>query len=265
MRTIVCPVDFSSTSENAAQYAVELSLRLDAEVVICHAQHIPVLDAHTPAVAVQDLMEQQQLEVSKKLDAVAARLKSQFGGKVRTWQTFGLVVDMIKEIESESTIYLVVMGTKGATNALDKFIGTTSTDVMTRVELPMIIVPEGCQATAMDHVGYATDFTQETDDGILDFQEFIRPFGGDLSIVHVSNRKVDADEILAVVRHFESSAEVETIVGENVTFELNEYVENNNIKLLALKRHKRNFFESLFHKSISKEMAITSKIPVLIF
>ncbi len=265
MKTIVCPVDFSDISENAANYAARIARDLDAEVILAHAQHVPVLDVHAPPSTVKDLMDQQQLENSKKLDDLASRIKSSIGGNIRIWQTFGLVVDMIREIQAESTIYLVVMGTKGATNAFDKWIGTTSSDVMQRCEIPMIIVPEGSVYIGWTKVGYATDFSMESDNAILDFQEVVKPFSSDLSIIHVSNKKINADEMLAVVRHFEPTANVDTIAGEDIAAELNEYVWENDLQLIALKRHKRSFINNLFHKSVSKQLAITSKMPVLIF
>ncbi|MFT5723705.1 MAG: nucleotide-binding universal stress UspA family protein [Bacteroidia bacterium] len=265
MKTIVCPVDFSDLSENAANYAARIARDLDAEVVLAHAQHVPVLDVHTPPSTVKDMMDNQQLENSKKLDGLASRLKSSIGGDIRTWQTFGLVVDMIKEIEAESRVSLVIMGTKGATNSFDKWIGTTSSDVMQRCEMPMIIVPEGSVYIGWTKVGYATDFTMEADNAILDFQELIRPFTSELSIIHVSNKKINADELLAVVRHFEPTANVDTIVGESIAAELNDYVLENDLQLIAIKRHRRGFINNLFHKSTSKELAITSKMPVFIF
>ena len=246
-------------------YAAKVARDLDAEVVLAHAQHVPVLDVHTPPSTVKDMMDQQQLENSKKLDGLASKLKSSVGGNIRTWQTFGLVVDMIREIASESTIYLVIMGTKGVTNPLDKWIGTTSSDVMQRCEIPMIIVPDGSIYTGWPRVGYATDFSIDSDNAILDFQELVKAMGSELSIIHVSNKKVSADEMLAVVKHFEPSANVDTIAGEDIASELNDYVWENNLELIGLKRHKRSFINKLFHKSISKELAMTSKMPVLIF
>lgn len=265
MKTIVCPVDFSDISENAANYAARIARDMEAELVLAHAQHVPVLDVHMPPSTVKDMMDQQQLDNSRKLDNLAGNIKSAIGGNIRTWQTFGLVVDMIREIQAESSIYLVIMGTKGASNAFDKWIGTTSSDVMQRCEIPMIIIPEGSVYTGWAKVGYATDFSMESDNAILDFQELIKPFGSALNIIHVSNKKVNADEMLAVVRHFEPTANVDTIAGEDIAAELNDYVWENELQLIGLKRHKRSFINNLFHKSVSKQLAITSKMPVLIF
>ncbi|MBO6518228.1 MAG: universal stress protein [Bacteroidia bacterium] len=264
MKTIVCPVDFSETAEKAAHYAARIARELDAELILAHAQHVPSVDAQGTIMAVKDLVEEQQAVVSKDLDALVSRLNSSIGGAIKTWQTFGLVVDMINEMLEQKSIYMVIMGTKGATNAIDRWIGTTSTDVMNRCDVPMIIVPEGSEFVGWKRVGYATDFSQETDNGILDVQELIKPFGATLSIVHVSNKTVDADEMMAVVRHFEPEVNVDTITGSDVALELNDYVWSNDLQLLALKRHKRNFFERLFHKSVAQEIAISSQMPILV-
>lgn len=263
MKTIICPVDFSDISENAASYALRLARQLNGEVVLAHAQHVPVVDTNAAVTGLKDIMEERQLEVSKQLDELAGRLKSSVGGNVRTWQSFGLVVDMINEIKKETEVYMVVMGTKGATNQIDRWVGTTSSDVMARCDLPLMIIPYGCSYEGWKKVGYATDFSQESDNTLLDFQEFVKPFGSEMYIVHVSGKKVDAEEMMAVIRHFED-ARVETIDGDDIAVELNDYVWAKDLQLLALKRHKRSFFEKLFHKSVSRELAISSDMPILI-
>lgn len=265
MKTIVCPVDFSETANNAVVYAAQVANKLGAELVLAHAQHVPVVDTQGSVSALKDLMEDKQKEASRKLDMLIDQVSGLTSGKVSTYQTFGLVVDMIKEMDQESSIFLVVMGTKGEANVLDNWVGTTTTDVMTRCELPMIIVPNDCEFNGWERVGFSTDFTTETDAGILDVKEFLKPFDAKLSVVHVSNQKVDTEELMAIVKHFGSSVSVDTIIGSNVAIELNDYVWEKDLQLLVLKRHKRNFFDKLFHKSVSREIALSSDMPILIF
>ncbi|MBK8845670.1 MAG: universal stress protein [Bacteroidetes bacterium] len=43
MQTILCPVDFSASSENAVRYAVQLNQVLKSKIILMHAYMTPVL------------------------------------------------------------------------------------------------------------------------------------------------------------------------------------------------------------------------------
>ena len=56
----------------------------------------------------------------------------------------------------------------------------------------------------------------------------------------------------------------EQLIGKNVIESVNQYVENNNADLLVAIKHQHYFLETLFHKSITDEISLNSKVPVLI-
>jgi len=45
---------------------------------------------------------------------------------------------------------------------------------------------------------------------------------------------------------------------------INSYVEKEHTNLLVMAKHNRNFFDRLFHRSLSKQMAYHTKIPLLV-
>jgi K+-sensing histidine kinase KdpD len=50
----------------------------------------------------------------------------------------------------------------------------------------------------------------------------------------------------------------------DVVQSINQYVEEKEVDLLVMAKHNRNFFDRLFHKSLSKKMAFHTKIPLLV-
>ena len=54
------------------------------------------------------------------------------------------------------------------------------------------------------------------------------------------------------------------IAGQAVIETVNQYVEDNNADLLAVVKHQHYFLDTLFHKSVSNEISLLSKVPVLV-
>ena len=55
------------------------------------------------------------------------------------------------------------------------------------------------------------------------------------------------------------------LVGGNVDYELEDFIEKNKVDLLALSMRKRNIFSKLFDRSLTKKMAYHSHTPLFAF
>ena len=51
---------------------------------------------------------------------------------------------------------------------------------------------------------------------------------------------------------------------KNMVKDLNEFIDNENINMMVMYKPKQNFFESIFHKSFTKEMSMHVEVPLLI-
>jgi len=52
--------------------------------------------------------------------------------------------------------------------------------------------------------------------------------------------------------------------GKKILESLNQYVEESNADLLVVVKHQHYFLDSIFHESISNEISMNSKVPVLV-
>ena len=55
------------------------------------------------------------------------------------------------------------------------------------------------------------------------------------------------------------------VEGQTVATGLNEYALRHRIDLIVLARPSRDFWENIFHKSVSQAMALNTKLPILIY
>src|ERR1700729_1183320 len=67
------------------------------------------------------------------------------------------------------------------------------------------------------------------------------------------------DEIFKNIPH-----ELSIVEAESIMHGINEFTQKNNTQLLAMTMHKHNFIERVFGKNYTKEIAIETKIPLLV-
>ena len=55
----------------------------------------------------------------------------------------------------------------------------------------------------------------------------------------------------------------EHLSGRNFEDSINDYIDRNNIDLLAMTTHKRTLLGNIFNRSLTRKMSYHSKIPIL--
>ncbi len=68
----------------------------------------------------------------------------------------GIASDEVKLLAKEKNADIIVMGMKGA-GGLDKIIGSTTTNVIRKVKVPVLVIPEKATYQAIQHITYAYD------------------------------------------------------------------------------------------------------------
>jgi nucleotide-binding universal stress UspA family protein len=123
MKTILVPTDFSASAENAARYAMQLALAIQANVKLCHAYRVPA----EPAYAEQSswpLYEALTLEdnCNKQLALLAAKLMKEEwatgtsgarGLQMTYTSAAGSPFSVVNDLASDKQTLLSVMGMNG--------------------------------------------------------------------------------------------------------------------------------------------------------
>lgn len=143
LKRILCPVDFSATSNDAARYALELAGALGAELELLHVHHVPLheSDANAPK-SVDDLAP----ELRKHLLAQLQGCKQALGpaaANVRTTLVVGVPYIAIDEAARRSNADLIVMGTTGRTGLARVLLGSVTERVLRLADRPVLTVRSG--------------------------------------------------------------------------------------------------------------------------
>lgn len=269
MKKILCPTDFSEVSINAAHYAAELAKEAGSELIIMHALHVPIPDANTPVDLSAEVMADQKEAIGRKLKEVCEMISSQHGIKVTDHIEYGLAATLIGKVAENVFAEAVVMGTKGADNLLDKLFGSITSEVLGRTNCPVIAVPEGAKFKGLKKIMYATDLSSDDSGELERFSAFTDKFKPEIHVVHVEkDDSVDiSDDDPLLKRTVEEKEGLKHVEIRNINVEdaLFKYAEFENIDMLALKKHRLNVLERLFHVSVSRKMSLHSTIPLMIF
>ena len=184
----------------------------------------------------------------------------------------GFAVDEIVDVSNEINANLIVMGTKGSSGLAEIIIGSNTSNVIGRTSRPVLAIPENAKFKGIKKIAYAMQFNPDETEYIDKVVKFAQLFDAEVHCIHVSFMEELWDEAqLGVLK----KAYEEEHAGSNVFFEIlhdtdteaaiNEYIEENDIDVLAVLTHKRKFFDSLFHRSFSKKMSFHTDIPLLVF
>ncbi len=274
MKTILFPTDFSLGADNALNYALRLSDKLKAKLILFNSFHIPAY----AGVPVDEDVEEQLMNIAQDgLQKIENKILLHSKNLVvESVVNYGLAVDNIISLSEEKHPDLIIMGTKGASGFKEVFIGSNAASVLEKAPCPVLVIPENAEFKTLDKIVFATNFRDSDFNSIASLAEIAALFHSEIMIVHVSQVAPTDDHEKDLLQWYieelkkKSNVEYKNIsfhdlVGGNVDYELEDFIEKNNVDLLALSMRKRNIFSKLFDRSLTKKMAYHSHTPLLAF
>ena len=138
-KKILCPVDFSDTSLNAANNAINFSMEIKAEITFIHIIDIQALQniGDLSGGGINDinlLIEEEKPVLSKLKDECDKK-----GIKVKTVLTHGEPVSVILETIKEGGHDLIIMGTHGKTGLTRLVLGSIAENVVRKSDIPVLL------------------------------------------------------------------------------------------------------------------------------
>lgn len=138
IRRILCPVDFSTPSEKALDFALELADSLGAQVELVHVYQLPVYALPDGAMmAGPEFTTRVTTELQKSLTELATRSNR----KLPTHLVEGVPYREVVRVAEELGADMVVMGTHGRTGIRHLLLGSVAERVVRSARVPVVTVP----------------------------------------------------------------------------------------------------------------------------
>ena len=135
-----------------------------------------------------------------------------------------------------------------------------------------MVVPSKAEYKPVKNIAFAIDYLRPTKDNILSTLRSIAiRNNAKLSLVNV-HTDGEIGEFIASVKEMQDwyikqleGVDVDFVFVENYAIEdgVFEFIRHNNIDMLAMITRKHSFFDKIFRKSISEELALHTDIPLL--
>lgn len=271
MKKILAPTDFSMNSWKAIAYGADLAKRVGAELIVLNAYTLPYSN-QTVLLSMKEILKE---SAESGLKDVLKKMKEELdleGVKVTTKAVHGdLMVTIDLMCESEG-IDLVIMGTKGATGLKAALLGSNTANIIRNIDKPVIAVPESYQRSDSKHATICADFAKDLDKRV-DFSilnDICKAHGAEINILHVIDpyeealpdaqpKPVDFNE------HFPGTkVSMHSNYHEDVQEGIKEFLADHPTNLLVMIRRNYNFIESIFHRSLTRHLAMHLEIPLLV-
>jgi nucleotide-binding universal stress UspA family protein len=271
MKTILIPFDFSESAHTALTYAIGLSRYIKASFTLLTVNSYPVA---TPEVGLSSFSYVNAKEdCLKELQKVASAVKAANSElTIDCYSEIGEVTDEIRKLSEKLEIELIVMGISGHGNSFIRTLaGSSAVAVSKHSRLPVIIVPPEYHFSKPARVAFACKYGDETShpDTLEKVKEFCRHFAADLHLVHLVKEGQPIQHTEAIVDNYlehrvEESVHRTFIMTEKKIAEgLMAMLKNNLLDMIVVEPKKHNFFENLFHQSVTTELAFNSPVPVM--
>ncbi|MFN7117339.1 MAG: universal stress protein [Saprospiraceae bacterium] len=275
---ILFPTDFSETAKNAFRYCLSVADAYEANIQLLHVVYpeYQVMDVPVMAMqATQDKVEAAKTLLQSFVDL--ALVQVQAGGPLRYVPAIksdvevGDPVSVITKIAQRDSADMIIMGTRGEHNALDRFFGSVTTGVVERAHCSVWVIPEQAIYNSIDIAAYATDLKDADPYHIWKASQLLDPFHPILHCVHVSsngqNGQMNMNDIELFFATNAPALQINfhQLQGKSVTESLEEFTDTHDVDVLVMYAPHHTFLERLFSPSQTKQMTLRTHIPLLLY
>ncbi|WPP49974.1 universal stress protein [Catalinimonas niigatensis] len=255
--------DFSEVSTPLLRYGLALAQHLNARVWVQHTYSFPATisgEAYIP----EDAFKNYEKRIVQEFDALKKELPAL--RDVQFELSCGdLVPEMNKLIESEQ-IDLVVIGNQGG-GFITNILGSNTIKVIQHAHCPVLSVPDSIAFQPFQHMAMAMDLKATKPAVIQRIADFAQSFRARMDIIHVSEAPVAVD-VNQLTHKLDKALENTShqffhVHTSDIDQAIAKHMEGNNDDLLILLPREHTFFDSLFQKSISRQLAYQKKVPLL--
>ncbi|UKJ08646.1 universal stress protein [Solitalea lacus] len=267
MKTILLPTDFSKSASNALEFAKQLAITHDYKIKLLHIVQTMV-DPNMPPEIIDDVLTTQEKEAREHNEQLKRELESA-GIEVESITRRGFLIESeILEELTQDNINLIIMGTKGANDLVEKLLGSNASSIIERATCPVLVVPTAANpGKSIKKIVYATQFHGEE----LPFVERIIEFGNainaETTVLKINTNEKQEESLINKLKLVSSThkCRIETYTAVSESTGIIEYAQKYGADLLVMVTHKRTLLEKFFTPSLTKKLAEHSDIPLLAY
>ncbi len=266
---LLVPIDFSPCSTNALRYAVKLAIDLHAKVTVVNGYEIPIPATNVDYTIAPSMYEDYEKIIYEKFDLLKHEIPEMNMIPIDFQLKIAFPMEVILEESKEIAADLIIMGTKGAGNNIDHLLGSNAYHVIKNATCPVLSIPENFKRRDLTKIAVGIDINEEIPSNIAFAIELAKLENATIHFIHVSDSPSEIsynkastlltlkNELMDVNYHFDFIKNKNSIEG------IYSFLDENSMDILVLFPKKHTLYASIFNKSVSKNIALHNKTPLL--
>ena len=270
MKKIILMTDFSENAKNAIKYAINL-FGTTPEYLLANTFNVKSSTGSLGNLS-RAVKKTVVADLERELNAIKLEFQNLTDLKISSMCKHSEPVDLVNELDRQNQVDLVVMGTKGASGLSKVFIGSVTTSIIKNTKVPVLSIPENAEFTRMSKIVFAADLsTNRKKELIKPLETIAKDNDAEVLLLHVLkegelSKNEDDDKMFEIGLTFDLdgvNTSTNIVESEDTIEAIQEFCKDNEADLLSVIARHNSFFDSLFHKSVSRELAFSLKMPLL--
>lgn len=273
MNKILCPIDFSDTSINALEFATEIAKKHHSSITLLNVFTEKDFNRIVGAEALGKTFKELLAMATAKLKSLADAISNLGDVKEPVLCDYrvelGSLTDQLMTLVKEEHYDYIIMGTTGISRGNGIFFGSQTEDVIEKLTIPILCIPEGATFSGFKKLVYASDFAEEDKLAIQEVISFATIFDARVSVLHINQGEGEqfyrqyVEELSSFIQYKKISF-VNREFKSSIGLGLDQYMQEENSDLLVVFKQHRSFVKSIFHKSLTKILAYSTDKPLLV-
>jgi nucleotide-binding universal stress UspA family protein len=287
-KKILIPVDFSDYSMKACEIGFNYAHSAGAEIIILHAYYSPYFPSSIPigdTLAYQINESESMVNLLNRVETDMNVLCKQLDQKIEAGELPQVKYEYIlreglpeEEIISYCKTHhpmLVVMGTRGKGQKDLDLIGSVTGEIIELSRVPVMAIPENVPFNDLSkakHIAFATSFNQRDLVAFDSFMALMKEYNQEIHIFNISTSRDEWNEIRLssiqkyVQKQYPDANISHTVLDDgDLLLNIEKFVRDKQIELIALTTHRRNIIARMFNPSIARKMLFHTDTPLLVF
>lgn len=278
---ILCPVDFSTVSENTVKYAISFGKQYGIEPEILHVSTKPpeVYYRFFPDITgyLKAIEEDTESQLNKFIQKIDTQLKSTI--------RYGTIYQEIIQFAQEEHIDLIIISASGFSTSDQRSLGTTAQKIIHKADCPVLTVYGRKTQANIKKILCPVDLSPQSYQGLFRAADLARKFDAQIYLLHVVELydfKKSKIKKFASTKSFSKLGEqlqqeieippaikdiaIEKVIRRNMDAaeEIASFAAENQIDIITLTTHSRSYLPRVLLGSVTEKVAHIAPCPVLI-
>jgi nucleotide-binding universal stress UspA family protein len=272
-KNILLPTDFSDNAWSAMVYALKLYKDEYCTFYFLHSTF--AIDAVSRSYITTHYVDEQLKIAERRLTELKVQTEIANANANHSFETLSSEDELkiaVSKAVKEHAIDIVVMGTKGTTDAIEYVMGSNTIKVIKKIkDCPVLIVPDAYEFVEPEQITFPTDYNRFYDEKELrPLKEMADLFNSKIRVVHINIEKklTEVQEynrtmlgsFLANYEHSMHWLPDYTKKSKAIAT----FIEDLEIDMLAMVNYNHGLFESILNEPVIKKLAFHPTVPMLV-